>query len=158
MHLMFTHGTIRRMSEESAVQAWREVLARHASISCALERELSDKHDLGVSEFEVLERMVERDQEKYRAQEIADAVHLSQSACSRVIARLEKAGLVRRGMCEADRRGIYVVITEEGRARHAEARPTHRAVVLRAFSPDAPPLPPCPLPGEAPVPETADAL
>ncbi|WP_230878491.1 MarR family winged helix-turn-helix transcriptional regulator [Planomonospora sp. ID67723] len=133
------------MSEESAVRAWREVLARHASVTCALERELSDKYDLGVSEFEVLERMVEGDQEKYRSQEIAAAVHLSQSACSRVIARLEKAGLVRRAICEADRRGVFVVITEEGRARHAAALPAHRAVVVAAFDSGASPPPPCAL-------------
>ncbi|GAA3444204.1 MarR family transcriptional regulator [Planomonospora venezuelensis] len=143
---------LRRMSEEAAVHEWREVLARHAVISCALERELSDKHDLGVSEFEVLERMVERDREKYRSQEIADAVHLSQSACSRVIARLEKAGLVRRAICEADRRGVFVVITDEGRARHAAARPTHRAVIVRALDPGSPPLPPCGT-GASPAPE-----
>ncbi|MFF5210756.1 MarR family winged helix-turn-helix transcriptional regulator [Streptosporangium sp. NPDC000396] len=124
------------MSEEFVVRAWREVLAKHATTTCVLERELSEKHQLGVSEFEVLERMVEGGQPKYRVQEVADAVHLSQSACSRLIARLEKAGLVHRGMCEADRRGVFVCITDEGRARHTAALPTHRAVLTRIFAPD----------------------
>ncbi|MBG0813469.1 MarR family transcriptional regulator [Planomonospora sp. ID82291] len=123
------------MSEESAVRAWREVLARHSATACALERELSDRHGLGMSEFELLERMVEGGRPEYRVQELADAVHLSQSACSRVVARLEKAGLVSRGLCEADRRGIFVCITEDGRARHAAALPTHRAVVRGIFDP-----------------------
>ncbi|MBB2909595.1 DNA-binding MarR family transcriptional regulator [Streptosporangium becharense] len=122
------------MSEESVVHAWREVLAKHATAACALERELSERHRLGMSEFEVLERMVEGGQEKYRVQEVADAVHLSQSACSRLISRLEKAGLVTRGICEADRRGIFVGITAEGRERHAEAQPTHRAVIKEIFA------------------------
>ncbi|MEU4404464.1 MarR family transcriptional regulator [Streptosporangium sp. NPDC023963] len=121
------------MNEEDPVRAWREVLARHATIACALERELSERHRLGMSEFEVLERMVEGGQGKYRVQEIADAVHLSQSACSRLIARLEKAGLVTRRICEDDRRGIFVGITEEGRERHATALPTHRAVIGEIF-------------------------
>ncbi|GII03488.1 MarR family transcriptional regulator [Planobispora takensis] len=140
------------MSEDAAVRAWREVLARHATTACALERALSDRHGIGMSEFEVLERMVELGREKYRVQEIADAVHLSQSACSRLIARLEKAGLVRRGMCEVDRRGIYVLITEEGRERHAEAVPTHRAVITSAFAPGAPPPTSC-APEDEPAPE-----
>ncbi|MEU9830251.1 MarR family transcriptional regulator [Streptosporangium sp. NPDC048047] len=123
------------MSEESLVGAWREVLAKHAMTTCALERELSERHGLGMSEFEVLERMVEGGREKYRVQEVADAVHLSQSACSRLIARLEKAGLVCRGMCEDDRRGVFVLITDEGRARHTEATPTHRAVLSQVFAP-----------------------
>ena len=41
------------------VLAWRELLARHADLSCALERELQAGHQLGMSEFEVLERLTE---------------------------------------------------------------------------------------------------
>ncbi|MGC5013684.1 MarR family winged helix-turn-helix transcriptional regulator [Streptosporangium sp. DT93] len=126
------------MNEEDAVSAWRQVLAVHATAACALERELSERHRLGMSEFEVLERMVEGGREKYRVQEVADAVHLSQSACSRLIARLEKAGLVTRAICQDDRRGIYVGITPEGRERHATALPTHRAVIDEIFSPVGP--------------------
>ncbi|MFG1862276.1 MarR family winged helix-turn-helix transcriptional regulator [Microbispora bryophytorum] len=118
------------------VMAWRELLARHAEVSCVLERELSDKHGLGLSEFEVLERLVEGQSlhaepgtVKFRVQELAHQVHLSQSALSRLIARLEREGLVTRALCEADRRGVFVHVTEEGRRRHAEAIPTHRAVL-----------------------------
>ncbi|MEU7691858.1 MarR family transcriptional regulator [Microbispora hainanensis] len=126
------------------VMAWRELLARHAEVSCALERELSDKHGLGVSEFEVLERLVEADRSslcdgpdgaKFRVQELAGQVHLSQSALSRLIARLEREGLVGRALCEADRRGVFVQLTEEGRRRHAEATPTHRAVLAEHLFP-----------------------
>ncbi|GAA4226321.1 DNA-binding MarR family transcriptional regulator [Streptosporangium album] len=131
------------MSEEYVVRAWRDVLAKHALAACVLERELSERHELGMSEFEVLERMVEGGQKKYRVQEVADAVHLSQSACSRLIARLEKSGLVCRGMCESDRRGVFVLITDEGRARHAEAQPTHRAVLTDVFGPESSAQPAC---------------
>lgn len=124
------------------VMAWRELLARHAEVSCALERELSDKHALGVSEFEVLERLVEggpscqeQGAVKFRVQELADQVHLSQSALSRLIARLEREGLVARALCEADRRGVFVHVTDEGRRRHAEATPTHRAVLAAHLFP-----------------------
>lgn len=117
------------------VAAWHEVLAKHAKTLCALERELGDKHDLGVSEFEVLDRIVASECRKFRVQELADEVHLSQSALSRVVARLEKSGLVTRGVCDLDRRGVFVCITDEGRARHAAARPTHRAVLSSVFAP-----------------------
>lgn len=122
------------MDDVDVVASWRELLARHAVTWCALERELGDKHDLGVSEFEVLDHMCESESGKHRVQELADVVHLSQSALSRLISRLEKAGLVCRDMCVQDRRGVYVTITDAGRARHAEALPTHRAV-LRAKAP-----------------------
>ncbi|WP_113700792.1 MarR family winged helix-turn-helix transcriptional regulator [Nonomuraea lactucae] len=126
------------MDEEFVVGTWHYVLAKHAKAMCALERELGDKHGLGASEFEVLDRMVRHDK-KLRLQELCDEVHLSQSALSRVVARLEKGGLVTRGVCDADRRGVFVCITDEGRARHTEALPTQRAVLAGVFS-DTPAL------------------
>ncbi|MGP3932408.1 MarR family winged helix-turn-helix transcriptional regulator [Nonomuraea sp. KM88] len=121
------------MDEEFVVGTWHYVLAKHAKAMCALERELGDRHGLGPSEFEVLDRIVHHDR-KLRIQELCDEVHLSQSALSRVVARLEKGELVSRGVCDADRRGVYVSITDAGRARHAEALPTQRAVLLQIFA------------------------
>jgi DNA-binding MarR family transcriptional regulator len=114
---------------DSVVSAWRTITASHAAAFCALERELGSRHGLGVSEFEVLERLAESSDHKFRAQELAEAVHLSQSALSRLIDRLARHGLVERCMCDMDRRGIYVTLTQAGKRRHAEAAPTHREVL-----------------------------
>ncbi|WP_406195978.1 MarR family winged helix-turn-helix transcriptional regulator [Kitasatospora sp. NBC_01560] len=131
-------------TEAVLVAEWRDLLARHAAAACALDRELGEKYDLGMSEFEVLERLVEGCSERprqLRVQELADVVHLSQSALSRLIGRLEKAGLVTRAMCPNDRRGIQVVLTEAGRRRYVEARPLHREVLARTLG--GAPLPVC---------------
>src|SRR6476660_9528201 len=69
------------------VSAWRALAARHAAVSAALERELGERHGLGVTEFEVLERLAEDQEHQFRAQELAEDVHLSQSALSRLIGR-----------------------------------------------------------------------
>ncbi|BFV60315.1 hypothetical protein KCMC57_up54190 [Kitasatospora sp. CMC57] len=86
----------------------------------------------------MLERLFEDEQAlehgKLRVQDLAHQVHLSQSALSRLIGRLEKAGLVERAMCAADRRGIFVTLTESGRQRYLEARPVHREVLARTLS------------------------
>jgi DNA-binding MarR family transcriptional regulator len=115
---------------DPAVREWRRILAVHAAVSCALDHELGTRHGLGASEYEVLERLAEGPEcAGWRVQDIADAVHLSQSAVSRLIGRLERDGLVMRTMCAEDRRGIYVALTDVGRSRYEEARPTHRAVL-----------------------------
>ena len=59
--------------------------------------------------------------------------HLSQSAASRLVARMERDGLVERVMCADDRRGIFIVLTDAGRQRYREARPTQRAVLAEAM-------------------------
>ena len=121
--------------EDRLIEIWRELLDRHARATSALERSLHE-HGLGVSEYEVLERLATGDTEERRMQELAEAVHLSQSALSRVVARLEADGLVTRAMCSTDRRGIFACLTEAGRERYAAARPAHRAVLAEAL--DAP--------------------
>jgi DNA-binding MarR family transcriptional regulator len=122
-------GTAVRQPAEPVVSAWRALAASHAAAWAALEHELGKRHGLGVSEFEVLDRLAEQPERNFRAQELAGAVQLSQSALSRLIDRLERHGLVERCLCGEDRRGIYVTLTAAGQQRHAEAAPTHRSVL-----------------------------
>ena len=97
---------------DDLVASWHDLRERHARATTALERALEDEHQLGVSEFEVLERLALADESTCRMQALHATVHLSQSALSRVVGRLESAGL-----------------TPDGRARYEDARPTHRRVL-----------------------------
>ena len=119
-------------NDDVLVDAWRDLLDHHARTHGALERALK-AHGLGVSEFEVLERLAGDARDDRRMQELGDAAHLSQSAISRVVARLEEHGMVTRGMCAEDRRGIYVCITDAGRERYRAARPAHRAALAETL-------------------------
>ena len=135
MHIMRMTGIIAggMAVDTDLVELWRALLDRHARTTSALERRLQHEHGLGVSEYEVLERLATSDKDERRMQELADAVHLSQSALSRVVGRLEADGLVKRGMCSEDRRGIMACLTPNGRERYEAARPTHRAVLAETL-------------------------
>jgi DNA-binding MarR family transcriptional regulator len=122
------------MTDTALVDTWRDLLDRYARSVGALERRLESEHGLGVSEYEVLERLAEGPKTERRMQELAAAVHLSQSALSRVVGRLEAEGLVTRGLCPEDRRGIYACLTDAGRDRYDAARPTHRSVLAETLS------------------------
>jgi DNA-binding MarR family transcriptional regulator len=128
-----------KKAEQALAQQWREILALHARTQCELDRALH-QHGLCASDFEVLDVLSERRSAdgtcSYRVQEISERVHLSQSALSRLIARLEKDGLVERGMCSEDRRGVRVALTEKGRALHGDVLPVQRAVLTRTLTSD----------------------
>lgn len=113
--------------EERVVSAWRDLLAQHANLVSELDRALQP-HGLGTSDFEVLDRLVDAGN-SMRVHQLAEAVHLSQSALSRLVSRLDRQGLLSRAMCADDRRGVFVWLTEAGRLRHAAARPAQRAVL-----------------------------
>ncbi|MEW2044077.1 MarR family transcriptional regulator [Streptomyces sp. NPDC005476] len=124
-------------AEEALVEQWRDMLALHARTQCELDRALH-RHGLCGSDFEVLDVLAESPAPdgscSYRVQEIAERVHLSQSALSRLVTRLEKDGLVERGMCAEDRRGVRVALTGKGRALHGDVRPVQRAVLSRMLT------------------------
>jgi DNA-binding MarR family transcriptional regulator len=115
------------------VEEWRELLARHARVNAALERELQRHHQLSVTELEALQRLAERDGDGCRLQQLVEDVHMSQSALSRLVARLEDEGLVHRSSCTDDRRGINAALTEAGRDRVREAEATQRDVLARTL-------------------------
>jgi DNA-binding MarR family transcriptional regulator len=119
---------------DSVKLAWRALMTAKVNSWNALERELED-YGLGVSDFEVLDRLVEEPTHEIRLQDLAESVHLSQSALSRLADRLERHGLVSRCSCADDRRGIFVVLTEAGASRHAEADSVAREVLARTLPP-----------------------
>src|SRR3712207_2616234 len=106
----------------------------HARVNEALERELQARHGLSVTEFEALQRMAEKTADGCRLQELVDDVHMSQSALSRLISRLEDRGLVHRNPCATDRRGMFACITDAGRDVVAQAEPTQAEVLARVLA------------------------
>ena len=129
------HANTCTPADDALAEQWHRLMRDYARMTCALDRALA-AHELTSSEFEVLEQLVRAraaDSGKVRMSELAEHVHLSQSALSRLVARLEKDGLAVRSMCESDRRSVFTTITDSGRERYDAARPTQRAV-LRAES------------------------
>jgi DNA-binding MarR family transcriptional regulator len=121
--------------DEAVKAAWHALMSAKVASWNALERELGESHGLGVSDFEVLDYLAGRP-DGCRSQSLADAVRLSQSALSRLADRLERHGLVQRSNCVDDRRGINLVLTLEGRARHAQALRTYCAVLAGTLPPE----------------------
>ena len=114
---------------------WSETLRTYHNASCELESELQSQHELGLSEFEVLQALSVHARDDVHAQvkmkELEADMYLSQSALSRTVSRLEKAGLVERGECDFDRRASFLRLTEQGRERWSAASPTHEAVLRK---------------------------
>jgi DNA-binding MarR family transcriptional regulator len=116
-------------TEKTLIDQWQTLLSSYNQVAAHLERELQDTHGLTLSDFETLERLIPRDCDKRRMQDLASSMYLSQSALSRTVARLEKGGLVERTLCQDDRRGVFVELTDAGRQRHAQAKATQLAVL-----------------------------
>jgi DNA-binding MarR family transcriptional regulator len=109
------------------VEAWRALLRAHSGLTEQLERRLQAEHELPLSWFEVLRTLDEAPDGRVRLQQLIDCALMTKSGVSRLVDRMEAAGLVRRESCPADRRGAYAALTESGRRRVRAAAPTHAA-------------------------------
>jgi DNA-binding MarR family transcriptional regulator len=117
-----------KRDDDALAAEWHQLMSRYQRLMCALDRELAT-HDLSASEFEVLQQLDQAEGRSLRMTALAESAHLTQSALSRLVSRLERDGLVERKACEQDRRSLFVVLTADGRRRYAEARPTQRRVL-----------------------------
>ena len=124
-------------ADQDVCRKWSETLRVYHTTSSELEYELQSRHQLGLSEFEVLQILGGRCSEpdrKVKMKDLEAEMYLSQSALSRTVSRLEKDGFVTRAACDFDRRANYLSLTPAGRDRWCEAAPTHKAVLRKHFS------------------------
>ncbi|ACL67576.1 transcriptional regulator, MarR family [Anaeromyxobacter dehalogenans 2CP-1] len=105
--------------------AWLELVQLVAQVEADLGKVLQARHGLGLTEFRALELLARAPDSELRMQELAGQLRLNQSSVSRMVERLERGGLTVRDLCPDDKRGVYTVLTERGRARLEGARPDY---------------------------------
>ncbi|MDQ1059949.1 DNA-binding MarR family transcriptional regulator [Arthrobacter globiformis] len=111
------------------VEQWRSIQDAYFRTSCALDRALEAKFDIGLNEFEILDLVAENSKASCRMKELGERTPMSQSAVSKVVDRLEKAGLLTRQSCADDRRSLYLKLTAAGQKLHQAAAVEHRALL-----------------------------
>jgi DNA-binding MarR family transcriptional regulator len=83
--------------------------------------------------FEVLIRLSRSDDGQLTMSALAEQVTLTTGGVTRLVDRMEAAGLVERRPCRTDRRVAYAAITDAGRAKLAEASEAHAANLRTVF-------------------------
>jgi DNA-binding MarR family transcriptional regulator len=113
------------------LEAWRALLRAQAGVAGNLERDLMAAEGLPLAWFEVLLVLDQAPEGAIRLQRLMDTVLMTKSGVTRLIDRMEAAGLVERSGCPSDRRGAYAVITDLGREKLARATPIHAGGIDR---------------------------
>jgi DNA-binding MarR family transcriptional regulator len=106
-------GQTPKIDAEQAA-AWRAFLRAHALMLRKIGEDLDEAGLPPFAWYEVLWVLYDAPDHHLQPSELADEVVLSRSGLSRLIDRIEEAGLVQRRACPGDRRAIHVELTEEG--------------------------------------------
>jgi DNA-binding MarR family transcriptional regulator len=115
------------------LRAWRLYFESALALHDVLDAELERDAGLPLRWYDVLVHL-EETPEGLRMNELADRILYSKSGFTRVVDRMEEAGLVRRVRPEHDRRSIFVVLTDRGRETLELARRHHRDAIDQHFS------------------------
>jgi DNA-binding MarR family transcriptional regulator len=97
------------------LDAWRALLRGQALVLEQVERDLAEANLPPLGWYDVLTELNKAPGGRLRIHELADAVILSRSGLSRLLDRIEGAGLLRRQPCKDDRRGAFAAITPAGK-------------------------------------------
>ena len=126
-----TTATATRWLTPDQQRAWRTYLMGTTQLTVRLDRDLQERHDLSLPEYEIMVRLSEAEDRRMRMSELADSLNHSRSRLTHTVARMEADGLLARTSCPSDRRGIFAELTDTGMARLVEAAPTHVEGVRR---------------------------
>ena len=121
---------------EPHLSAWRALLNTHASVVGRVEEELAAADLPPLAWYDILWAVRRAPGRQVRMAELADGLTLSRGGVTKLVDRLESAGLLRRERAEDDGRGFYAALTPDGEKMLRRMWPVY-ARVLRATFVDA---------------------
>jgi len=120
-------------SSPERLRAWRLYFESALALVDVLDTELERDAGIPLRWYDVLVHL-EETPEGLRMNELAERILYSKSGFTRVVDRMEEAGLVRRVRPDNDRRSILVFLSDQGRAVIDKARRHHRNAIEQHFS------------------------
>ena len=115
------------------LRAWRLFFESALALLDVLNAELEQAVGIPQRWYDVLVHL-EESPDGIPMNELAERILYSKSGFTRVVDRMEEAGLVRRARPESDRRTILIVLTERGTETLERARRHHRDGIQRHFT------------------------
>ena len=119
--------------EQGRNVAWRTFLTAHAAAIDGIDRDLAEDGLMLLCWYDVLLALYEAPERKLRMHELASAILVTRGGLTRLVARIEKAGLLRREPDPADGRGSYAVLSEEGLEALRRTWPTYARGIAEHF-------------------------
>lgn len=120
--------------DEQHLAAWRAFLTAHAAVIDQIDRDLAAAGVLPLGWYDVLIELHEAPERRLRLHELAHAVVLSRSGLTRLVDRLEAAGLLCRQPDPTDRRGAFAALTDAGLAALQHTWPAYARGIVAHFA------------------------
>lgn len=116
------------------ITTFGRLLEAKSRLEQRLNSALSEAADLPLAWFEVLIRLARSDEQQLTMGELAGQIALTTGGVTRLVDRMQAAGLVERRPCTTDRRVSYLGITHNGREKVDQAATAHSGNLQEVFA------------------------
>ena len=110
-------------------EVWHAYQRMSSRVFARLHRTLLREAGVSLPDYEILEVLVEAPEERLRAYELGAELQWEKSRLSHHLKRMVNRGLVGRAACQSDGRGLWIGVTEAGRAAWEKAVPVYDRAV-----------------------------
>ena len=117
-----------------AIDALRAIGRVRWAVMDVVSKQVEGQEDIPFEWFEVLIEVVEAPNERIKMTDLARLTLRSKSGATRLVDRLEEAGLVQRETSLEDRRAVYVTLTDSGRALFKRVRAPIVEILIDRFA------------------------
>lgn len=114
-------------------KSWGALLVAHARATKRVGGRVESEGGLPLDWYDVLLVLERSPQNRLRMGELVEYVTLSPSGLTRLIDRIEAAGLVERHLCSSDRRSFEVALTDKGREARMKSWPLYARAIADGF-------------------------
>ena len=115
MHLSIKCEPMKKAPSSETIDAWARLIRVSQSLLDQIEADLKVKKLPPLAWYDVLHELASEGKRGLRPFELEERMLLPQYKTSRLLARMEKDGVVERGLCPEDGRGQVVRITTKGK-------------------------------------------
>ena len=121
-----------RKPTRTVVRAWARLVKAQRAALAAVEGTLKDAGQPPLAWYDALLELEKAGERGLRPFELERAMLLEQYNLSRLLTRMEGAGLIERAVCPEDGRGQVVRISEKGKALRREMWPVYARAIESA--------------------------
>jgi DNA-binding MarR family transcriptional regulator len=118
---------------EPHLSAWRALLNAHSAVIARVEEALAGADLPPLAWYDVLWAVRRAPGRQVRMAELAEGLTLSRGGITKLVDRLESAGLLRRERAEDDGRGFYAVLTDDGEQMLRRMWPVYAGVLRETW-------------------------
>jgi len=111
--------------DEAKITVFGSFLRAHQQVSEVLNKNLVSERGISLPWYDVLFQLSVAEGGRLRLQELAEHVLYSRSGLTRLVDRMETAGLISREPCAHDKRGTFAVLTPLGKRELRRSAPGH---------------------------------